>query len=145
MGVVYSQHTQLEGQQFLSEFLKMRSPQNHPKLLIFCYQLNQQFWGVYTYIYIYSHPEVDRISEIKKKQSQKKNSWNIFKTLSFYTFFVFVKSFLASFGHGSGENLKKKTKIKQHKNIFQLPVFDLPGGGRNIPTTCFFLSGRHPT
>ena len=34
---------------------------------------------------------------------KKKNSWNIFKTFSFYTFFVFVKSCLASFGHGSGE------------------------------------------
>ena len=42
-------------------------------------------------------------------------SWNIFKTLSFYPFFVFVKSFLASFGHGSGEILRKK--IKQHQKI----------------------------
>jgi len=70
------------------------------------------------YIYIYSHPEVDRIWEIFKKEFKKKkiNSWNIFKTLSFYTFFVFVKSFLASFGHGSGEILKN-TKIKQHQKI----------------------------
>ena len=71
---------------------------------------------IYVYNYIYSHPEVDRISEIFKKDFQKKNSWNIFKTLSFYTFFVFVKSFLASFGHGSGEILKN-TKIKQHQKI----------------------------
>ena len=49
-------------------------------------------------------------------QKNKINSWNIFKTLSFYTFFVFVKSFLASFGHGSGEILKN-TKIKQHQKI----------------------------
>ena len=70
------------------------------------------------YVYIYSHPEVDRISEIFKNDFLKKknNSWNIFKTLSFYTFFVFVKSFLASFGHGSGEILKN-TKIKQHQKI----------------------------
>ena len=66
-------------------------------------------------IYIYSHPGVDRISDIFKKDFQKKiNSWNMFKTLSFYTFFVFVKSFLASFGHVSGEILKN-TKIKQHQ------------------------------
>ena len=73
---------------------------------------------VYIYVYIYSHPGVDRISDIFKKDFQKKyiNSWNMFKTLSFYTFFVFVKSFLASFGHGSGEILKN-TKIKQHQKI----------------------------
>ena len=71
----------------------------------------------YVYVYIYSHPGVDRIADIFKKDFQKKiNSWNIFETLSFYTFFVFVKSFLASFGHGSGEILKN-TKIKQHQKI----------------------------
>ena len=73
---------------------------------------------LYLHIYIDSHPGVDRISDIFKKDFQKKyiNSWNMFKTLSFYTFFVFVKSFLASFGHVSGEILKN-TKIKQHQKV----------------------------
>ena len=61
----------------------------------------------------------------------------MFKTLSFYTFFVFVKSFLASFGHGSGEFLKK-TKIKQHQKKIQLPVFDLPGGVEIFQLPVFF-------
>ena len=69
-----------------------------------------------SYIYIFNHPEADRVSEIFKKDLKKINSWNIFNTFSFYTFFVFVKSFLASFGHGSGEILKN-TKIKQHQKI----------------------------
>ena len=69
------------------------------------------------YILYYSHPGVDRISDIFKKDFQKKiYSWNMFKTLSFYTFFVFAKSCLASFGHVSGEILKN-TKIKQHQKI----------------------------
>ena len=69
--------------------------------------------------YIYSHPGVDRISDIFKmifKNNNKLNSWNIFETLSFYTLFVFVKSFLASFGHGSG-GILKNTKIKQHQKV----------------------------
>ena len=103
-------------------------PLQVPQLQVL-YHMKIIFWGVYhislyspyidlIYEYIYSHPEVDRISEIFKKDFFKKkiNSWNIFKTLSFYTFFVFVKSFLASFGHGSGEILKN-TKIKQHQKI----------------------------
>ena len=45
-----------------------------------------------------------------------KMATDIFKTLSFYTLFVFVKSFLASFGHESREILKN-TKIKQHQKI----------------------------
>ena len=101
-------------------------------------------WSIpLTYIYIYSHPEVDRISEIFKKDFKKKVG--IFSKPSVFTRFSSLLShFLASFGHGSGEILKN-TKIKQHQKIFQLPVFDLPEKGRNIPTTCFFFSGRHPT
>ena len=72
---------------------------------------------VYVYIYIYSHPGVDRIADIFKKDFQKKiNSWNIFETLSFYTFFVFVKSFLASFGTRVWRNFEKYKNQTTPKN-----------------------------
>ena len=72
--------------------------------------------GYNTYIYIVILKQIEYRKFSKRNFSKKINSWNIFKTLSFYTFFVFVKSFLASFGHGSGEILKN-TKIKQHQKI----------------------------
>ena len=62
---------------------------------------------MYIYICIYRDPEIDRISDIFKKDFQKKNSWNIFKTLCFTRFSSLLKSFLGNFGHGSGEILKK--------------------------------------
>jgi len=56
--------------------------------------------------------------ESKTKPHKKmwgKNSWNTFKTISFYTLFVPVKSFLTSFGHGPGEILKKTQKSNNTK------------------------------
>ena len=61
------------------------------------------------YIYIYSRPGVDRISDIFKKDFQKrKNIVGIFsKPCVFTRFSSLLKSFLGHFGHGSGEILKK--------------------------------------
>ena len=72
--------------------------------------------NIHTYIHTYRDPEIDRISDIFKKDFQKKNSWNIFKTLCFTRFSSLLKSFLGHFGHGSGEILKNG-KVKKNEKI----------------------------
>ena len=65
-------------------------------------------------IYIYSHPGVDRISDIFNPDFQKK-SWNMFKTLSFSTFFVPVKVMISQFWTRVWRNIEKTQKSTNTK------------------------------
>ena len=63
---------------------------------------------------MYSHPQVDRISDMFKTDFQKmKDSWSIFETLSFYTFSFLLKSFLGYFGPGSWGFFEKRKSQKK--------------------------------
>ena len=77
------------------------------------------------YIYIYRDPEIDRISDIFKKDFQKrKKVVGIFSKPCVSTrFSSLLKSFLGHFGHGSGEILKKCEAESQAASVLGLYFF----------------------
>ena len=69
----------------------------------------------YIYIYIYSHPGVDRISDMFNPDFPTNKLEYLQHPQFLHVFRHLLQSFLANFGHGCGEILKKLDRISKEK------------------------------